>query len=254
LFFDAPADGVYQVRIGDSSGKGGVNLGYRLTVRPPQPGFNVRFSPTNPSVWKGSAIPITVSADRIDGYAGPIKVWLENLPPGFTAPTSAILHDEESTTFALWADDATKSPTPTAPIKLIAEATIQGKTIRKEVLGAAAQVLEPGDLVTSTEQAEVTIQPGGRAKLTLHIERRNGFAGRVPISVQGLPHGVQVLDIGLNGILITEKESKRTIEIYCEPWVQTLEHPIVISAEREGKGTKYAAKSVLLKIVGPQGK
>jgi hypothetical protein len=32
--------------------------------------------------------------------------------------------------------------------------------------------------------------------------------------------------------------------------VQALEHPIVISAQREGKGTQHAAKSVLLKVVG----
>jgi hypothetical protein len=34
LFFDPPADGEYQVRIGDSRGQGGVDYAYRLTVRP----------------------------------------------------------------------------------------------------------------------------------------------------------------------------------------------------------------------------
>ena len=51
------------------------------------------------------------------------------------------------------------------------------------------------------------------------IERRNGFKGRVPLDVRGLPHGVRVLDIGLNGVLITERETTRTIVIYAEPWV-----------------------------------
>ena len=42
----------------------------------------------------------------------------------------------------------------------------------------------------------------------MNVERRNGFTGRIPLEVRGLPHGVRVLDIGLNGILITEKETR----------------------------------------------
>jgi hypothetical protein len=67
--------------------------------------------------------------------------------------------------------------------------------------------------------------------------------------VRGLPHGVRVLDIGLNGILITEKESTRTFAIYAEPWVEPMTHPFVVLARNEGKGTEYAARSVLLKII-----
>src|SRR5262249_56440425 len=48
LFFDPPADGEYQVRVGDSRGQGGRDFVYRLTIRPPRPNFNVKFTPTNP--------------------------------------------------------------------------------------------------------------------------------------------------------------------------------------------------------------
>ena len=68
-------------------------------------------------------------------------------------------------------------------------------------------MVEPGDLVTTAGVSEVTIKPGSEAKLTVKIERRNGFKGRVPLEVRGLPHGVRVLDIGLNGILITERDT-----------------------------------------------
>ena len=60
------------------------------------------------------------------------------------------------------------------------------------------------------------------------------FAGRVPIEVKGLPHGVRVLNIGLNGILITEREKSREVVLYAEPWVKPLERPIVVFARREG--------------------
>ena len=80
------------------------------------------------------------------------------------------------------------------------------------------------------------------------IERRGKFAGRVPVEVRGLPHGVRVLDIGLNGILITERETSREVVLYAEPWVKPMEHPIVVLAKSEGKNTDHAAKSVLLRV------
>jgi hypothetical protein len=59
---------------------------------------------------------------------------------------------------------------------------------------------------------------------------------------------VRVLDIGLNGILITEKESSRTFVIYAEPWVEPTTHPFVVLAKNEAKNSEYAAKSVLLRV------
>ena len=95
---------------------------------------------------------------------------------------------------------------------------------------------------------EVTLKPGGQVKLTVRIERRAGFAGRVPVEVRGLPHGVHALDIGLNGILVNENETARTVVLYAEPWVQPMERPFVVLAKREGKGTEHAAKAVMLKV------
>jgi hypothetical protein len=57
-----------------------------------------------------------------------------------------------------------------------------------------------------------------------------------------------VLDIGLNGILITEGETRRTFVLRAEPWVQPTAHPFVVLAKREGKNTEHAAKSVLLRV------
>lgn len=248
LFFDPPADGEYQVRVSDARGQGGPSYAYRLTVRPPRPSFTVRFSPTRPAVWKGGAVPITVTADRLDGYQGPIALRLENLPPGLSAPATTIPAEEENTAFALFADPKAALPAKAAPLRLVARATIDGQEVVREAAGEVPTLVEPGDLVTTTEQSEVTLRPGGEVTLTVRIERRNGFKGRVPLDVRGLPHGVRVLDIGLNGILITERETSRTCVLYCEPWVTPQEHPFVVLARREGKNTEHAARSVLLRI------
>jgi WD40 repeat protein len=250
LFFDPPADGDYQVRVSDSRGEGGPGYAYRVTVRPPRPDYRVSFAPTAPAVWKGGALPVTVNCDRLDGYEGPVEVRLENLPPGFSAPATTVPAGEQSTAFALFAEANAAAPAKdAAPLKLVARAAIDGREVKHEAAGGVPTLAEPGDIVTMVEEAEVVVQPGKEVKVTVKIERRNGFAGRVPVEVKGLPHGVRVLDVGLNGILITEKDTSRTFVIYCEPWVEPTEHPFVVLAKREGKNTEHAAKSVLLKVV-----
>ncbi|HEX3149921.1 MAG TPA: WD40 repeat domain-containing protein, partial [Gemmataceae bacterium] len=249
LYFDAPADGTYIVRVGDSRNMGGPEFGYRLTVRQPRPDFTVSFNPTVPSVWKGGAIPIGVTVNRIDGYDGLVQLKLENLPPGFEAPATFIEAGQQSTTFALFAIPmAVDPPATTAPLKLVARAMIDGKEIVREALGGLPKVVPPGDLITTAAVGEVAIRPGSEARLKVKIERRNDFKGRVPLEVRGLPHGVRVLDVGLNGILITERDSEREIAIYAEPWVKPADHPFVVLSKREGKNTEHAAKSVLLRV------
>jgi hypothetical protein len=237
------------VRVSDAGGHGGSGYGYRLTVRPPQPDFRVSIVPTAPSVWKGGAVPVNVNVERLDGFDGRIDVRLENLPPGFSAPASNVLSEDNSTSVAFSAEaTAANPPAGAASLKVVARATIGGKEVVREAAGGLPKVIDGGDITTTTGQSEVTVRPGAEARLTVTAERHNGFTGRIPLDVRGLPHGVRVLDIGLNGIMINEKETTRTIVIYAEPWAEPMVHPIVVLARSERKGTEHAANSVLLKV------
>jgi DNA-binding beta-propeller fold protein YncE len=247
LRFDPPADGEYRVRVGDSRGEGGPAFAYRLTVRPPRPDFKVSVLPQSPKVWRGGGIPLTVNVARMDGFTGPIDVRLDGLPPGFHAAASRIDADQMSTALALWVDAEAKSPVA-AKMKLIAKAVIDGKEVERMTSVNKPSVVNPGDIVTTTGQQEVVIRPGRESFLDVSVERRNGFKDRIPLDVKGLPHGVRVLNIGLNGILITPDETSRRITLYAEPWVKPVEQPFVVFATPEGKGTEHAAPSVTLKV------
>src|SRR5262249_11783776 len=139
-------------------------------------------------------------------------------------------------------------PAKQAPLTVEARAKIEGKEVVRTATGGVPKLADAGDIVTATDQSEVALKPGGEVKVTVKIERRDSKIGRVPLDVQGLPHGVRVLDVGLNGILIVPDESTRTFVLYAEPWVKPMNHPIVVVARREDKGTEYAAKSLLLRV------
>jgi hypothetical protein len=81
----------------------------------------------------------------------------------------------------------------------------------------------------------------------VRIERHNGFAGRVPLDVRGLPQGVRVLDIGLNGVLVPPNQTERTLEIEVDPWLEPVTLPFVVTARKEGQA-EFVGKPVTLVI------
>ncbi len=247
IFFEAPADGTYQVRITDSRGFGGANYSYRLSVRPPRPDYTLAISPISPSVWKNGAVPLTVTATRIDGFDGAIRVRIIGLPKGFEAPQTEIEAGQTTATFGLFA--AADAVNATTACQVESSAMIAGKAIVRTTDFGMPKVIEPGDVTTTTDVNEVTIVPGGQTKLRIKIERRNGYDGRVPADVRGLPHGVRVLNIGLNGILFTPRDTEREVVIFAEPWVKPMQIPFVALAKSERKGTEHAAKPVMLKVI-----
>jgi len=140
---------------------------------------------------------------------------------------------------------------PQFRFKLRAQAQIDGRVVTRE---ASSDPLGPDslrphtDLICRPRMQSLTIRPGQETRFIVDIERLGNFRGRVPLEVRGLPHGVRVLNVGLNGILITERETSREVVLYAEPWVPPMQHPIVVLARHEGKGTEHAAPALLLTV------
>ena len=235
----------------DARGAAGPTHAYRLTVRPPKPDFSVSFNPTAPNVRKGEAVPIGVTITRSDGFDGPVRVQLEGLPPGFAGPATTIEAGQTTTAFALFADADAAVP-PETKLKLVARATIGGKEVVHEALGGIPKLRGPGRHRHANAAHPRSRSSRARSRGSSWRSSGSGkFAGRVPVEVRGLPHGVRVLNIGLNGILVTERETSREVVLYAEPWVKPMERPIVVLARSEGKNTEHAAKSVILKVAKP---
>jgi hypothetical protein len=250
LHFDAPADGTYFLRLRDVRGLEGERFAYRLTVREPVPDYSVSFDPKSFNIPRGSRVSVTVTADRKDGFDGPIDVELAGLPRGLSSAAGRIPAGADTTVLLIAAaPDAsldmhkaqlrTRNPSSTpygvtgvAALTLTARASIGGTVVSREAesmdpLDVVALAPRP-DLVVTTTAARVEMAAGREVTLTVTVERHNGFTGRVPISVMNLPHGVRVNDVGLNGVMITEAETSRTMHLIAEPWVEPLTQTIVV--------------------------
>jgi hypothetical protein len=251
LHFTAPADGEYTVSIRDVQGLGGEDYSYRLTARHPRPDFRLTVNPRNPNVPAGGTIPITVTAVRMDGFDGPIDVSLADLPAGLHASTGVIAPGQVSTTIALSAESSAKLDAA-APLKAGGKASIGNAAIIRfanpEDHLKLISLMPRADILVTAETKEITIEPGGSAQITISIARQGSFRGRVPVEVRNLPPRVRVLDVGLNGVLLNEDESKRSFTIDALPNAEPVDQLIYVAGAietRSGQQNSYASPQAI---------
>ena len=243
LLFAPLTDDSFLVRVTDTRGYSGDRFSYRLLLREAKPDFSVSLAGANPVVNAGSGKEFTVTVDRVDGFDGDVQVDVTGLPSGFSVSTPVVIqagHLEAKGTLNA-ALDTTMPPATNEPmIKVTATAMIVGKQISKDVntlgkIKIAEQpklfvALEPYDPASTNfversvtdKPLEITIAPGQTIPSWLKI-KRNGFDDVVTFTIEGLPHGVIVDNIGLNGVLIPKDKSERQIFLAAAKWVPEID-------------------------------
>jgi len=254
LEFTAPRDGEYRLRVNDANGREGEDLAYRMTLRLVESDFILKASPANPNVPRGGRVPIEVTANRVRGYQGPIDIELKGLPQGLTAAPAVIPAGQESTVVVIEAADNPKleGMTP-APISVVGRGNSENASLVRvaddEMPLRVVSVMPPPDIVVTAEPRELTIEPGGTAELTFHVERKNNFRGRVPCNALALPPGVTIDNTGLNGVMIPEGTTSRTIKLAAEDWAPATEQPFYVVAQVESNSTTtHAAAPFLIRV------
>lgn len=250
LTFTAPADGRFVVKVTDTRGWGGERFVYSLVIREPKPDFSVKLAGMNPTVMPGASVGFSFRADRKDSFDDPIQIDITGLPAGYWATSPLIIeagHDLISGSLHAMPDAAKDADW--SKLKIIA--TSKGLkhdagTFGKVTLGAKPKfiiVLEPDvggkpamrDLAEETKPLELTLAPGQSVKAWLRAVRLND-KGIINLDVHGLPHGVIIDDIGLNGVQIRAGENERPIFFRAASWVRDQDklcHGAISSARSE---------------------
>ena len=273
LIFTAPSDGRYLVRVSDSRGWSGERYAYRLIVRPVKPDFSVALSSTaEPSVGASSGVAFSLRSDRQDGFDGDVRVEVSGVPAGFFVSSPLVIEaGHNSVNGCLYAlPEARLGKADFSKVKFTASATVAGQKMTKFAQGFTAVTvtappkqslfMEPdlagkpqGDGKTApVKPFEITIAPGSTVPAWLRADRK-GNEGLINMDVEGLPHGIIVDNIGLNGVQIREKENEREIFLTCSKWVKDQDrlcHIIVGSARNDAKrvGNEQTGFPVLIKV------
>ena len=242
LVFAPPADGDYCLRLTDARGFGGSmnpdEFRYTLTIRPPQPSFTVTVEGRDPKVSRGSSREVTFTATRTEGFTGPIRVDVGNLPAGFTfhGPIEIEAGQQKAIgVLSASADAVEPDAASERAVAVRATAMVAGREEVREIgtlgdIQAADKAkvtiaIAPGPDVSAVarptgEPLEFSIRPGQTITARVRAQRHD-FAGQIELggadSGRNLPHAVFVDNIGLNGLLIVEGETEREFFITAAP-------------------------------------
>ena len=257
LDFLVPADGDYFVHLKDVRGMEGADFAYRLSIREQTPDFRLATDPPNPNIPRGGTTAVTVSLDMIRGFDGPIEVEVKGLPRGVSASKARILPGQISTVVVLTATPDADNDVHAFPIEVLGHAVVDGHELTRvanreeddnQPLQLASITPTP-DVTVTTEEKEVALEPGKEVTVTLNIARHNGFTGRVPCSIENLPPGVRVVNVGLNGVLVTEAQTSRTFTLHAEDWAKPIDQPIyVVGVVESNASTSHPSAPILLKV------
>lgn len=254
LLFTAPADGPYLARVTEARGEGGAGHLYRLVVREAEPTFRVAIQGFPSRVAAGSGQPFTVTATRLDGFEGPIRVDLGGLPDGWSVPTPLVIEAGHQETLGVL-QARTNAVVPAAEawsaVTVTATARVEGRLHALAVDLPPRPAMDPGPAKLEVRlepiagaDREVVLHPGGTARVRLGIIR-HGFNGVVTFAVNNLPHGVIVDNLGLNGITFLGDENEREIFLSAARWVDEMERPFHAVENAAGR---QASEPLLLKI------
>ena len=259
LVFTAPAKGRYHVRISDTRGWSGERLAYRLIVRAPVPDFSAQLATKGvEALPAGSAVQFLANVDRKDGWEGDVRVDITGVPEGFFVSSPVVVEAGHITaTGVVYArPEAKLGAADFSKVRVTASGQINGQIATRDVgafpsvvvAAAPKQLLftetdtagkPQGDGKTSpTKPVEITLAPGERVPAWLRVDRRGNDA-LIGLDVEGLPHGVIVDSIGLNGVQIRAGENEREVFLSAAKWVREQDRLIHVVA-----GNARASESV----------
>ena len=134
LRFQAPADGVYAIRLSDRlSDRGGPRFAYRLRmINAAQPEFELSLSADTVVIERGKPTSIRVTVDRGPGTKEEIALQVDGLPAGVTVTPLLIKQDQKDISLSFVAADTTK--VQAAALKITGKLTKDGKQVVREAI------------------------------------------------------------------------------------------------------------------------
>ena len=213
--FSFPEPDVYMLRVEDITGAGGDGYIYHLSVVPTRPDFSISMTPDNPNIGRGGTVVLTVTADRRVGFSGEIMLEVENLPPGVTASTGAILKEMGEGIITLTA--APDAPLEHRVVQVVGSVMpLAGELVKRAAnpiefyrlnnqllpvqrSSVVVSVTEPPIVTLSISPDNLTIVPETPVPLKVVAQRKPGSQQILTLALLGLPPGIRTQQ--LNTIL-----------------------------------------------------
>jgi hypothetical protein len=158
---------------------------YPECTDPAAPDFSLAVSPASRTVTQGSGTTYGVSISPAGGFASPVDLAVEGLPPGATAafaPEPVTAADGWASTLSVSTSGAT--PAGTYPLSITGSS---GGLTRTATASLVVQAPAPAAFTLSISPSSRMIRPSGSTTYTVGIARTGDFVEPIDLSVGGLP-------------------------------------------------------------------
>jgi hypothetical protein len=266
LEFTAPETGEYVARVTDLNERGGPTFTYRLAVTRAAPDFQLSFAPDRLAVGRGGRIPLVVTVERRHGFDGEITLHVDGLPQGVSVAGPARIRAGRKGAHLLLTASP-DAPLQAARFGVTGSATIEGKSVVRMAQGReeifqnnekrtrpstfpTMAAAEPPDMVVTAAPERLTLAPGKKVEITVSVARREGFKGKVPLAVLGLPEGI---DASTPEIAEDKSEAKITLTASAEAKPGELDLVVVGRTDLgEQREVLHAAPPLVLTVTAAQ--
>ena len=267
LFFTAPVDGEYLAKVRDVRGFQGSDYKYELTVRPRKEDFRVSLVTPDLKVAAGSHQEIRFRANRMDHFDGPIQIEIKGVPEGFNVTSPIIVEYgqiEAMGVIEAAANSKTLSEDDLKQVKITAKATIHDLETVHNVDGfKKLEVRENTKLkvrIAAAENGPLPLSPDGEGPLEFEmrsgetimlmvVAERNGEDGHIAFGTAGagrnLPFGVNIADLGLNGLMVMADQTEREFFIKADEVAAPTSRWFHLQTNSDGG---HATQAVLLRV------
>jgi hypothetical protein len=240
LEFTVPADGEYQLRVTDLSGRSGNRAAaYHLTVEQARPGFSISV-PELAGLPIGGTFSLTIDAVRSGGFVDPIAISLDGLPPDVATPEDlAIPAKKTRLKFDLTAADDLAAGA--SLVSVVGTATIGEETVTQtsQPLLLATTIIPPFS-IDAEGKDDVTKWPRGTTfPAPVLIEREEGFHEEIVLemtSKQG-----------------RHRQGIRGPELVVADGVERILYPVFLPEWLETTRTSRMVVNGVAKVADPQG-
>ena len=212
-----PADGTYDLHLGDMQHKGGPEYAYRLRISPPRPDFALRAVPSSMTMRAGATVPITVYALRKDGFSGDIRLTAAGAPKGATLCGARVPPNQNRVRLTLTVPPGLDKDL--FNLTLEGRATIDGREVSHPVVPAEdmMQAFEYRHLVPAKEwkvavagkapgraairivgDSPVKIPAGGTVRVQVAAPIAKSF-GKIELELSDPPEGITIKSVASSG-------------------------------------------------------
>lgn len=235
-------DQEYTLSVQDLLGRGGENFIYRLSIQPPEPDFNVKFSPDNPRIYCGGRDVLRCEVVRKAGFGGAVQLTCANLPQGISVEP-VLLRPEDPSSALLFLSAQGQAAGGSWPLVVTGTGMIGGKRVSHKAEPFSGELPAQEALLTVVNSGpafvldaltlSVLLEQDQTSQVDVEVVRRDGFDADIKLTLDGYSAGREPLERNVETASITLKgqESRARLNLKAKADSEIGSRPIYVRGE-----------------------